>query len=463
MKKNKTMKIKLIYSIFLSVLISSCNFLDVDPLDAVPAEDVFTDKKGLDGALTGSYNTLYSASLSQDAILFADLLADNLIHVGTKQEYRQISDNIIFPDNGYTAGLWNRSYDGINRVNNIIAQIDNVEGVSDSEKENYLAQCYFLRAHFYANLVKHFGDVPLREDPINSAKPEDLNIARTSAGQIYDFILTDLEEAERLLEGTGKGNPSFANEGAVKAFLARTYLFLEDWQKAADKAAEVIDMPYELETEFADIFDETSMSNEIIFAINFYDDQSSFNATAEWVSPESRFEVAAWETTEKTSSVYNYFSENDARRDATVQYSELKSAYYCAKYRTYGSDKDNMIIFRLAEMYLIAAEALNELNYEADGEAFDMLNEVRTRAGLADLTSAEAGDQNAFRLALEEERRLEYAFEGHRFFDLKRTNRINDVLPDIGTLKSANWLFPIPQSELDTNEHEGMTQNEGYY
>lgn len=456
------MKIKYIIPVFLVVIVSGCNFLEIDPMDAVPSEDVFTDQKGLDGAMAGCYNALFSASIYQDAVLFADLAADNLLHIGSKQQYRQISDNLIYPDNSYVEGVWNNSYEGINRINNVIAGIDNVEGLSQEDKNLYLAQCYFLRAHFYFTLANYFGDVPLRRHPVTAASPEMLNISRTSSDEIYTFIISDLENAETLFSGQGKSNPSFAGEGSVKAFLARVYLYRGLWQSAADKALEVINMGYELEPEYSAIYDESSISNEIIFMINFYDDQNAINAIAEWTIPESRFEVAAWETEDKVSSIYDAFDPADARLSATVQFSNAGDAYYCAKYTDYGPDKDNVILFRLAEMYLIRAEALNEIDYEADGEAFDMLNAVRQRAELAELTSAELTNQEEFRLALENERRLELAFEGHRLHDLKRTGRINEVLPEIGNLRDANWLLPVPQSELDTNEDPGMIQNDGY-
>ncbi len=443
------------FILFVIMFFSACNMLEVEPYDAIPAEQVLTNKKGLDGSLNGAYDVLQSASLAADAIVFPDLAADNFIAIGSKIEYDEVSNNMILASNAYVESIWNNSYTGINLVNYIIEGIDGVSGISPEQKNSYLAQCYFLRAFHNFNLVRFFGDIPLRKIPVKSASSESLNIPLSSKSDVFAFIIDDLKLSEQLFGGTGKGNSAFANEGAAKALLSKVYLYTNNWALAAAKADEVLGLGYTLENNgYAKIFDETVSNNEIIFQIDFYNDQEASNLLSDWLSSQGRTMVAVWKDKNKTQSLINDFEVGDLRKDATVKYlNGLQGQHnYCMKYTQLLTGKDNVIILRLADIYLIKAEALNELGFVADGQAFDAINAIRARAGLSVLNQTTTPNQNAFRLAVEKERQLELAFEGNRLFDLRRTNRIDAVVPDIGTLKEAGWYFPIPQTEMDTND-----------
>lgn len=443
-------------------LVAACDFLDVDPISQIPAEAVFTDEKGVMAALNGAYDELQSAAISQDVIVFGDLAADNLIHIGTKKEYRQISDQHIFTENAYVSGMWNSSYSGINKVNNILAGIDNVSGMLPDDKANVIAQCHFLRAFHYFNLVKYFGGVPLKTEPTRSQSAAELNVARTSAEDIYGFIIDELEEAATILEGTGRNSSVYADEGAVKALLSRVFLYTGNFSDAQQTAEYVLNMDYELVAgpSLATLYDEQASNDEIIFQIDFANDNET-SGMADWFLPDGRFEVAAWNDPSKTASIAQAFTDEDFRKAVSVGTTDINGGldYYCKKYLDYNEDSDNTIVLRLAEMYLIAAEARNELGYSTyngGGDpppAFEYFNTIRQRANLQELTSADLPDQASFRLAIEEERRLELAFEGHRYFDLVRTGRADDVLPNLGPLTGVNnYLFPIPRAEVDANE-----------
>jgi len=457
--------IRKFYFIFAIVLtFTACDVLDVEPLDKIPAEDALSTPKGIEASLNGIYDQLQSASFAQDAVIFADLAADNLIHIGTKKEYRQVSENRISPENAYFSGLWNSCYDGINRINNILSEIDNVQGFTTEDFNRVKGSCLFLRALNYSTLTKYFGGVPYKTQPTKGISDNELFIERSSETVVYTNIINDLKEAENLFAETGKGNPVYVSEGAIKALLARVYLYQKDWANASLKAKEVIEMGYALAAgnSYATIFDESTSSAEIIFQIDFTGDES-VNGMADWFLPDGRFELAAWNNAERTASIAEEFADNDKRKAATIGIfnSPTGDEFYGAKYVDIVNDKDNIIVFRLAEMYLIRAEALNEIAYIADDEAFTMLNTIRLRAGISTYNSSNLVSQQAFREAVEKERRLELAFEGHRFFDLRRTNRMTTVLPAIGTLTTdCKGYFPIPQSELDLNSK--MTPNEGY-
>lgn len=456
------MKTITIVLVTLLTLVAACDFLDVDPITQIPAEDAFTDEKGVMAALNGAYDELQSAAIAQDVIVFGDMAADNLIHIGTKKEYRQISDQQIFTENAYISGMWNSAYRGINKVNNILAGIDNVTGMLPEDKDNVIAQCHFLRAFHYFNLVKYFGGVPLKTAPTRSQSPEELNVARESVTTIYNFIIEELTNAATILGGTGRTSSVYADEGAVMALLARVYLYTGNYSEAQLAAENVLNLGYELVegTAFATLYDEGVSNDEIIFEIDFANDNET-NEMADWFLPDGRFEVAAWNDPGKTGSIAEAFSDNDYRKTASVGSTDINGSldYYCNKYLDYNEDSDNIIVLRLAEMYLIAAEAHNELGYltyngGADPpSAFLYLNTIRQRANLPELTSADLPDQASFRLAIEEERRLELAFEGHRYFDLVRTGRADDVIPSLGPLTGVNnYLFPLPRAEVDANE-----------
>lgn len=444
------------------IFVSSCEMLDIEPNNRIPGDEAITDLSGLESAVNGAYDQLQMVGFAEDAVIFGDLAADNWIHVGSKKEYREVDDGEILPGNLYVEGIWASCYDGINRINNILEQLPDLKEVPQDVKDDYEGQMRFLRALNYLTLVKYFNGVPLKTEPTSSATDEELNVPRASVEGAYQFIIEDLTEAEQLLQE--RSNPAFAGKTAAQALLARTYLYFSEfdphWDEAVEYAKMVINNPdYSLEEgeNYALLFDEESVSDEIIFQVDFFNDDDQ-NAIADWVRHDGRLEVEAWDTKARENSIYFEYQSNDNRREASIY--ENGGSYYCNKYTDTGNGNDNVILLRLADMYLIVAEALNEKGYVVDGEAFEHLNMIRQRADVPVYYSFDLSDQDQFREALIKERRLEFAFEGHRFFDLRRSGLIGEVLEEGTTLQSNNWLFPIPQSEIDTNNE--IEQNGNY-
>ncbi|MGJ3233989.1 RagB/SusD family nutrient uptake outer membrane protein [Marivirga sp.] len=446
----KNLKNIIIYAFIISLF--SCEILDVEPpYDRVLAENAISDKRGLDAAINGVYDGMQSGAIVLDYLVMSDLAADNLEAVGSKIDYITINDNDPFSTNIYVEAVWNAHYDVINRANNILDNIGNVEGISDAEVNRAEAEMRTIRAICYFNLVRMFGGVPLRESAISGASEEDVFIGRASELDTYLFIQNDLEISEDLLEGAGRGNSVRIDEPTVKALLARLHLYQENWTEAETYAKSVInDFGYELVEDYASIFDEANSSNEIIFQIDFLNDDD-VNTIARWLLASGRYEAAA------TEEVYNLYDNQDLR--ASVSVGDAAGDFFCNKYAGLQNDVDNLIVSRLSEMYLIASEAINEQAYDANSEAFDFLNEVRDRAGLDEITNLVATNQESLRDAIALERRKELAFEGHRWHDLVRTNQAQAVLEISNPNK---LLFPIPQSEIDTNKHPDMVQNEDY-
>ncbi|MBK6266890.1 RagB/SusD family nutrient uptake outer membrane protein [Marivirga sp. S37H4] len=448
MKKNKN-----IY--FLTLIcfwITSCEMLDVDPpYDTILSENAITDKRGLDAAVNGVYDGLQSGAIVLDYVVIADIAADNLRAAGSKIDYINIDNNDSFSNNIYVEAVWNAHFDVINRVNNVLVNLSSVSGLSDAEINRTEAEMRTVRALCYFNLVRMYGGVPLRDEPVAGASNEELFIGRASKSETYTFISDDLETAAQLMEGSGKGSGLKVDEPTILALLARVKLYQEDWPAAEAYAKSVInEFGLELDPDYEAIFDENSPSEEIIFQIDFVND-NDINPIAKWLLAAGRYEAAA------TEEIFELYQTGDNR--FTVSVGESNGDYYANKYNNLQNENDSWIVVRLAEMYMVAAEAINEQSYDANSEAFDFLNAIRDRAGLADVGPLDATNQEILRRAIALERRKELAFEGHRWHDLVRTDRAMEVLEITNPNK---LLFPIPQSELNTNNHPDMVQNADY-
>lgn len=435
-------------------LVTACDILEVDPpVNLIASESVITDRTGLEAAVNGVYDALQSGAIVLDYVVIADLAADNLTAVGSKIDYVTIDNHNAFASNIYIESVWNAHYEVINRANNVIANLDQeITGVSQTLKDKIKGEMLFIRSYCHFNLVRMYGGIPLRTSPVASANNDAVFIGRAPIDQVYQQINEDLQLASSLLEGGGAGPSVLISEPAVLALQARVKLHLKEWSEAEQLANKVIsDFGYSLEENYASIFDETTTNNEIIFQVDFLNDDD-VNTIANWLLASGRYEAAA------TEDIYFLYDGFDARADVSTGLAGTTD-YFCNKYTGLQNDKDNFIVLRLAEMYLIAAEAANEQSVVPTSAAFSHLNAIRERANLDPLTNLDLPNKEAFQAAIAEERRKELSFEGHRWFDLVRTGKAQEVL---GITNPNKLLFPIPQSEIDTNLHPDMNQNDDY-
>ncbi|ADQ78631.1 RagB/SusD domain protein [Paludibacter propionicigenes WB4] len=430
------------------VIMPACNTLDVDPADKITAEQAFKNKAGIEKGILGSYSELQSFGYYGRSYLIAsDMAADNLVHPtdATQVDYAEIDNNTLLSENGVVENIWASIYSAINVANSVIDKVPGMAGMTDDEKAAALGELYFLRGLNHFNLMNYFGAIPVKTTATVGTK--NLDVPRNTTTEVFTQIITDLKYAEAHLPASAS-TKTRASKYAATALLARVYLYQKNYALAYEKANDVITKGgYTFLPSFAQVF-ATEGSPETIFEVEF--DAKNRNRVAEFNFPkvmngkgEAKPDptlVTAYEVTDKrlVSSIADSVTYN-----------------YAQKYKDMSLGDKNIIVLRLAEMYLIRAEAEAHSATGVISNVQDDINKIRNRAGLANTDAATMPD---LLLAIEKERRLEFAFEGHRWFDLVRTNRALDLLPNV--TKSYKMLFPIPLSEINANSK--MKQNPGY-
>ncbi|MDP2236713.1 MAG: RagB/SusD family nutrient uptake outer membrane protein [Bacteroidales bacterium] len=446
------MKRQLYIILAFAVFLASCNkMLEVNPVASVSSDISLKDSTGVERAIIGSYSALqYVGTYGRNLAIVSDLAADNLVWTGTTQLYGQIQNKPIPADNGVIDGMWSAAYDGINRVNNILSKLPSIAYKSENGKKGVTGEALFLRALLHYNLSSYFGGVPLRLQP--TVDLSNIDIEKSSKTDIYSSAISDLEAAVGLLPNaniTGR-----ANVNSAKALLARVYLAHYHESGAASSAQKAIEVAtnlisnttLSLAVNYSSLFVPTVNSSESLFEVVY--DVQNFNRLAQYYYSRDlngRYEVAP------SAGLIAAFGANDARFAATIGFDEKNNAYG-RKYNDVAGGTDRVYVLRLAELYLIRAEALAYTNGDIAAIQGD-INAIRNRAGLLD---TEANIYASLKLAIENERRLEFAFEGQRWQDLVRTSRAVEALG----IDQNYTLFPIPLSEMQTNKK--MKQNLGY-
>ena len=437
-----------------SILLVACNkMLDIQPTDAISSDVAITDKSGVEKAIIGAYDAFQLPGLyGRERVILGDLSADNLVWTGTNMDYAQLDNNNVSIDNAIIDNMWSGAYDGINRVNNILAALPGIGDLTDAERNMYEGEALFMRALFHFNLLTYFGGVPIKTTP--TLDVSNINQPRNTADEMYDQIIEDLGNAELKLPGPGGMTSGRANTYAAAALLARVYLTRfhasNDNQYAilaANKADEVIESgAFSLVGSYASLY-AGSDNSERIFQIVF--SAQDKNRLAEYFTPRTlngRYEVAPSDTL-----IHSWDPADSLRFAASIAFDTIGDPY-CTKYQELIEGSDPVLVIRLAEMYLIIAEAHAYTNGDI-ATIQENINIIRARAGL---TPTMASTYDELKLAIENERRFEFAFEGHRWFDLVRTKRATTVLG----IEEYKTLFPIPLSEMTTNSL--IEQNPGY-
>jgi hypothetical protein len=442
-------KIFFILIVLTFATISCTKMLDVQPTASVSADKAIQDESGVEKAITGAYYSLHDVgNYGRNHVIVEDLAADNLVWTGTTRDYQQVADNIIASDNAIIDGIWTSNYDCINRVNNVLERIGAIDMGSD-KRNLYTGDGLFLRALSHFNLLCYFGAIPIKTKP--TLDLSNINQARNPVSEVYKQIIADLIQAEKILPASR--SLGWASSFSATALLARVYLTQFHYtndpaiaELAKGKADEVINHGgFILSPAYGELFN--GNTTESIFEVIF--DAQNYNRLAQYFFPVSL--TGRYEVSPPSAFVQSFQATDTVRFDASITFDE-KNLPYGIKYKDYTSGTDRVYVFRLAEMYMIRAEAQAYTNGNIE-EILADINTLRLRSGLVATT---ANTYDELKLAIEGERRHEFAFESQRWSDLVRTKRATTVVG----IDEKYTLFPIPLSEMQTNNL--MTQNPGY-
>lgn len=407
-------------------------------------------------------------------------------------------DNLTYtPTSLSVAEVWSGNYNGISRCNQAIANVPKYD-ISESLKNRYIGEAKFMRAIYNFNLVRCYGDIPLIDGLIDANSPADLEkaVTRAPTADVYAFIVQDLTDAMNSLPTVDEydvADLGRATKGAAMGMLAKVKMYQGEWQDVLDLTDQIIagDVGnYALVADYATIWREVGEnSEESLFEIQgrginpnsgvqgYFATQGPRGAVK---YPDNSAALTGWGFNTPSEDLENAYEVGDLRKNATIMHrldtlwdeaviqNSVANPRY--NYKAYVSKKleafngndwesnKNVRILRMGEVYLMNAEAANELGNAA--LAASSLNAVRQRAGLSDTPAASQAD---LRLAIWKERRVELAMEHDRFFDLVRQGRAGAVLRAHGKefVDGKNEVFPIPQTEINASNLK-LTQNPGY-
>jgi len=461
------MKTKNILSIFILISFMSCSkeFTDLSPISERNTGSFYTSANDFEVALAGVYNTLLSQGVYNEAIwIMNDLRSDITFWdagglaaaIVRYDDFEETTIDYVGRDS------WIAHYKGIGRANSVIGRIEDVE-MDASQKTRIVGEAKFLRSLLYYNLATTFGNVPLVLNEATSADDDKENV-QVPIAQIYSQIAADLTEAESSLPSTAKGGR--ATKGAAAALLGKVYLTQGDKTSAASALKRV--SGYSLVDNYTDLWGvENEFNKESIFEVSY---ESGYGVLGNLYTSAMNTELGATVTSGPrnfpTKSLISSYEAGDTRFEASIAGIGSEAvgfaadgAGWCIKYGTTNPSTDNdgpnnWVVLRYADVLLMLAEALGEST-----ESYGYINQVRARAGLGAISSSTAG---TFAEKLLQERKVELAFEGHRWPDLKRFGVAASVMSsDPRAIDIRGRLnLAIPQREMDINPD--FVQNPGY-
>lgn len=436
-------------------------FLEPEYRTQVGLKDVFANDANLEIALTGLYTNLIheNSGFSGAITRMSGFSASELRYAFNDGIIEQFINHDVQPNNSQILQYWNAIYKDIYNSNSIIEGCEASTGLTPGFKKQAIGEAKFIRAfsHFY--LINLFGDVPLitvTNKDVTGLMP------RTPVAEVYQQIVADLKDAYNILAPDYSfvgGKRIRVNKWAAAALLARVYLFMKDYVNAESLASDVIanNALYQLDTNLDNVFKKNN--GESILQM-----ERAFNNTGEGDSFLFYFKVLGFADNIMTDDLVGSFESNDERTSKWMAFALF--GYIPYKYKSPDTNEENYVFLRLAEQYLIRAEARVQQNKFS--EAQTDINTLRTRSGLAEINNMI--DKSSSMIAIENEKRHEFFCEwGHRWFDLKRwpslrsngKSRADDILGAINPeWESTDQLYPIPEDAIFKNPN--LTQNPGY-
>ena len=464
--------------LFITVCLTACKKLVEipPPAGSITTSQVFADSADATSAIAGIYNNLINTG---GGLQFGDGMIT--IYCGESADelmdfFNNPSDlnlNSLKATTGSTDFFWSYAYQYLYQANTCIESLQASSALTTTTKNQLLGEAKFFRAFFHFYLVNLYGDVPLI---LTSDYKKNMVVTRTPKADVYKQIIMDLTDAQGLLRSDysiSGGKRTRINQGAATAFLARVYLYTNDWANSASAATAVINnSTYSLDSNLNDVF--LASSSEAILQWQLNSDLQPYNVTTEGYQliPSDPGNPPNFYISDQ---LLNAFEAGDERRTAWIDSSSYSGTtyYYPYKYKDGPAQSvaatppnEYYMVLRLAEQYLIRAEA--EANGATGGilAAIDDLNVIRVRAGLSPLPSTLTPTEVS--AAVAHERQIElFAEWGHRWLDLKRTGQVDQVMTLATPLKGGGttWesyqqLYPIPLLEIRNDSK--LTQNLHY-
>lgn len=498
------------------MVLASCSkdFVNLSPETQVNTNNFFKTPDQYWQAVTGVYQAL-RGNVSPSGWLMGEMRSDN-----THYEYNVSNRGVAIVQREYIANFLDDASDdqtkakyvsdyvGISRANTILDRAE-ASSLSAGAKDSIIGETEVLRAFFYFDLVQYYGKVPLNLHEI--ANPSQAFALRSSVDSVYTAIVADLTDAIKRLPPPTFPQNGHVSLGTAKTMLANVYMVQKKYADASALLTDVTHMGYSLQTNYADAFDPAHKNNaESIFEVQYKQgpdgQQSDFiynfvpittNTSVITGTPGNAINSGGWNV--PTQDLLNAYEPDDKRLDASIAVAEghvdatgytvveaVKSIVgyttppgkisklfirkYLHPHALPNNTDDDWPVYRYADALLLLAESLNEQHKPAD--ALPYLNQVRQRAGL---TASTETDEAALRDIIAHERRIELAFESHRWTDLLRTGKAISVMTDFGDAIKAidhsvpangyqvnedRLLFPIPLTEIQRNP--ALTQNHGY-
>jgi hypothetical protein len=455
------------------------------PVYEVTTADAFTSDNSSSAALNSIYAACYSESLfsgPSSVGYLTGIYSDELTEYSSQLSPLALYEDDVSSSIGGVTGLWPDFYGQLYTINTAIENLPAQSTLAVPHKNQWLGEAYFLRGLMYFYITNLYGTAPL---VLGTNYTTNNTLARSPQSDVYAQIVSDLQQADTLLSDsyynasgaittTDRGRP---NRMAAAALLAKTYLYTGDWKDAEIQADSVIAdaADYQLTNPLQTFL---IGSPEVIWGIepglSSYLPYIEADVLAYYIVPNT-LPATSGTAVSLSDSLVNAFEPGDLRMADWVGVDSVASAgsgpasayYYAYKYKdrgSYTSPQEYITMFRLAEVYLIRAEArAQQGNYTGAGSAASDLNTVRARATLPPTTAATQADMLA---AIAHERRIELFCEnGNRFFDLRRTGNLDAVMNVVAPLKGGSWAsykewWPIPLTDIENDPH--LTQTPGF-
>jgi hypothetical protein len=476
---------------------SSCKkeFLELSDPTRIETGDYYKDSASIASAANACYSSMMDVygrlSGSRGIFPYADVTSDDTYSVVDGTGVGEFEFFNFTSTSPVLQSSWQMMYRGIARCNILISRAPAVP-MGDSAKQRLMAEAKFMRAIFYFNAVRIWGDVPMVTEEIPTIQ-DAYKYGRASVADVYAQIITDLKEAAPRLpiKYTAAADLGRVTRGSALGMLGKVYLTMKNYTEAAATLNNFITViapgTHSLQSSYANIFlTSNEMNPEIISAVRYKkggtNTGSPFN---NYFGPPYVAVVGVgngYQFNLVRKELYDTLRNFDALSRDSIRFKTSfgligGSFYYTKKYldlpTTEGDADNDWIILRYADVLLMYAEALNELDPGNVATAITYVNQVRTRAGFTGAGLLQPTlTQQQLRLAIEAERRMELNLEGHRWFDLVRTGRAIEVMNKhfiannirIGSnpvqIDAHNLLFPVPITEINTNPI--ITQNPGY-